>query len=64
MPKHLTDVFCENGHDRKTLQKTMNSFEKKTRGTNNNDNKNNTNKQQTVTFPWTAKIGSKIEKTK
>ena len=29
--EHLTDIFCENGHDRKTLQKIINSFEKKTR---------------------------------
>ena len=43
--EYLTDIFCENGHDRKTLQKIINSFEKKTRGSNNNDNKNNTNKK-------------------
>ena len=29
--EHLTDVICENGRDRKTLQKIINSFEKKTR---------------------------------
>ena len=39
---YLTD---RNGHDRKTLQKMINSFEKKTRGSNNNNNKNNTNKK-------------------
>ena len=31
--EYLTDIFCENGHDRKTLQKIINSFEKKTCGT-------------------------------
>ena len=49
--QYLTDIFCENGHDRKTLQKIINNFEKKTHGTNNNNN-NNTNKKQTITFPW------------
>ena len=29
--EYLTDIFCENRHDRKTLQKIINSFEKKTR---------------------------------
>ena len=43
--EYLTDIFCENGHDRKILQKMVNSFEKKTRGSNNNNNKNNTNKK-------------------
>ena len=58
--EYLTDIFCENGHDRKTLQKIINSFEKKTRGTNNNNN--NTNKKQTVTISWVPKIGPKIKK--
>ena len=40
---YLTDIFCENGHDRKTLQKIINSFEKKIRGTSNNNNNNNDN---------------------
>ena len=43
---YLTDIFCENGHDKKTLQKIINSFEKKIRDTsnnNNNDNNNNSN---------------------
>ena len=57
--EYLTDIFCENEHDRKTLQKIINSFEKKTRGTNNN---NNNNKKQTVTIPWAPKIGPKIKK--
>ena len=48
--EYLTDIFCENGHDRKTLQKIINSFEKKTRGTNNSNNNNNTNKKQTIGY--------------
>ena len=44
---YLTDIFCENGHDRKILQKIINSFAKKTHGTNNNNN-NNTNRKQTA----------------
>ena len=59
--EYLTDIFCENGHDRKTLQKIPNSFEKKSRGTNNNNN-NNTNKTQTIIFPLIPKIGPKIKK--
>ena len=59
--EYLTDIYCENGHDRKTLQKIINSFEKKTRGTNNNNN-NNTNRKQTVTIPWVPKIRPKIKK--
>ena len=51
--EYVTATFCENGHDRKTLQKIINSFEKKTRdiNNNNNNNNNNTNKKQTVTIP-------------
>ena len=41
--EYLTDIFCENGHDRKTLQKIVNNFEKKTRSINNDNN--NTNKK-------------------
>ena len=59
--EYLTDIFCENGLDRKTLQKIINSFEKKTRNTNNNNN-NNTNKKQTITFPWVPKIKKEIQK--
>ena len=59
--QYLTDIFCENGHDSKTLQKIINNFEKKTHGTNNNNN-NNTNKKQTTTFPWISKIGLKFKK--
>ena len=59
--QYLTDIFCENGHDRKTLQKMINIFEKKTHGTNNNNN-NNTNKKQTITFPRIPKIGPKIKR--
>ena len=60
--EYLTDIFCKNGgHDRKTLQKIVNSFEKKTRGAINNNN-NNTNKKQTIIIPWVPKIGPKIKK--
>ena len=59
--KYLTDIFCQNGHGRKTLKKIINDFEKKTRSTNNNNN-NNTNKKQTITFPRIPKIGPKIKK--
>ena len=52
--EYLTDIFCENGHDRKILQKIINSFAKKTRVTNNNNN--NTNRKQTATIPWEPKI--------
>ena len=44
--EYLTDIFCENGHDRKTLQKIINSFKKKTCSTNNNNN--NTNEKQRI----------------
>ena len=61
--EYLTGIFCENGHDRKTLKKITNTFEKKSRGTNNNDNNNNnnnnnsnnTNKKQTINSPWIPK---------
>ena len=43
--EYLTDIFCENGHDRKTLKKIINEFEKKTRTTINTTNNNNTNKK-------------------
>ena len=50
-------------HDRKTLKKIINDFEKKTRSTNkNNNNKNNSNKKQTIVFPWIPKIVPKIKK--
>ena len=59
----LTDIFCENGHDGKTLLKIINSSEKKTCSTNNNNNNNNnTNKKQTITFPWVPKFGPKIKR--
>ena len=48
--EYITDTFCENGHHRKTLQKIICSFKKKTRGTNNNNN-NSINKKQTDTIP-------------
>ena len=53
-------MFCENGHDRKTLQKIINNFEKKTCV--NNNNNINTDKKQTITSPWIPKIGLKIKK--
>ena len=59
--QYLTNIFCENGHDKKTLQKIINKFDKKTHSTNNTNN-NNTNKKQTITFSWILKIGPKIKK--
>ena len=61
--EYLTDMFCENGHDRKILQKIINNFEKKTRSFNNNNN-NNTDKKHTIIFPLIPKIGPKIKKAK
>ena len=58
--EYLTDIFCENGYERKTLKKIINDSEKKTRTTNNNNN-NNTNKKK-KTIPFIPKIGSKIKK--
>ena len=60
--EYLTDIFCENGHDRKILKKIINDFEKKTHTTINTTNNNNTNKKQTITAPWIPKIGAKIKK--
>ena len=54
--EYLTDIFCENGHDRKTLQKIINSFKKKTCSTNNNNN--NTNEKQRIV----PKIRPKLKK--
>ena len=48
-------MFCENGYDRKTLQKTINKLEKKTRIVDSNNN-SNTDKKQTLdldTKNWT-----------
>ena len=47
---------------KRTLQKIINGFEKKTRGTNNNNSNDITNKKQTVTIPWVPKMGPKIKK--
>ena len=58
--EYLTDMFCENGHDRKTPQKIINNFEKKTCSINSSNN--NTDKKQTITFSWILKIGPKIKK--
>ena len=52
-------MFCKNWHDRKALQKLINSFEKKTRGTKNNINNRNTNKKQTF---LNTKIRTKNQK--
>ena len=51
-------MFCENGHDQKTLQKIITL--KRKHIINNNDN--NTDKKETITFPWIPKIGPKIKK--
>ena len=45
--EYLTDIFCENRHGRKTLQKIINSCEKRTHGTNNDDDNNNNNNNTT-----------------
>ena len=58
--QYLTDIFCENGHDRKTLQKIINNFEKKTHGTSNNNN-NNTNKKQQLPFLGYQKSDQKLK---
>ena len=61
--EYRTDIFCENGHDRKTLQKMIHSFQKKTHDSNNNNNnKNNANKKQIITFAWIPKIRLKLKK--
>ena len=60
--EYLTDIFCENGHERKTLQKITNKSEKKTRSTNNNNN--STDKKQTITLPWMPKNRTKNKKNK
>ena len=52
--EYLTDIFYENGHDGKTLQKIINNFEKKTRSTNNNNNNNNNNKALTKSKQLTS----------
>ena len=59
--EYLTDIFCENGHDKKILKKIINKFKKKTPNTNNSNN-NNTNKKETITFPWIPKTSPKIKK--
>ena len=54
-------MFFKNVYDRKTLQKIINNFEKKTRSPDNNNN-SNTDKKQTITFLRIQKIGPKIKK--
>ena len=53
--EYLTDIFCENGHERKTLQNKTNNFEKKTRNINNNNDISNTNKKQTINLSLDTK---------
>ena len=61
--EYPTDILCEIEHNRKILQKMINSFEKKTRDSNNNNNnKNNANKKQIITFAWIPKIRLKLKK--
>ena len=60
--EYLTDIFCENGHDRKILKKIINDFEKKTRTNINTNNNNNNNKKQTTTVPWIPKSDRKSKK--
>ena len=51
--EYLTHIFYENGQDRKSLQKIINSFEKKKCSTNNNNNNsNNTNKITSKQLPY------------
>ena len=59
--EYLSDMFCKTGHDRKTLQKIINNFEKKTRSCNSKKS-NKTHKNQTITFHWIPKIRLKIKK--
>ena len=56
----LTDMLCENEYHRKTLQKIINNFEKKTRSIDKSND--NTDKKQTFTFLWIPKIEPKIKK--
>ena len=60
--EYLSDTFSDNRHGSNTLQKIINSFEKKTCGTNNSNNGNNTNKKQKNTLLWIPKIRPKIKK--
>ena len=57
--EYLTGILCKNRHNRKTLQKIINGFGKKTRSTHNSNN-NNTDKKQAIAFPWIPKIVPKI----
>ena len=67
--EYLNDIFCGTGHGRKTFQKIINTFDKRTCGANDNSNNNNnncyynnTNKNQTVAIRWVLQIGSKTKK--
>ena len=66
--KYLTDIFYENGHYKKTLQKIINGFEKETCSANNKIIiimiiiRITSNKKPTVIIPWVPKIGPKTKK--
>ena len=65
--EYLNDIFCETGHGRKTLQKIINSFDKRTCGANdsssnnnNNSDNNNTNKNhKQLPFDGYSKLDQK-----
>ena len=59
--EYMTDMFCGNGYDWKTIQKIINNFGKKTNRINNNSN-NKTDKKQALTFPWIQNTWPKIKK--
>ena len=60
--EYLTDIFCENGPERKTLQNKTNNFQKKARNINNNNDINNTNKKQTINLSLDTKNWTKNQK--
>ena len=60
--EYLTDIFCENRHGRKTLQKIINSCEKRTHGTNNDNNNNNTTKSKELPILGYQKLDQKSKK--
>ena len=55
----MTDIFCENGHDRKALQKIITLKRKRVVPT---IIMATLTKKQTITFAWIPKIGPKIKK--
>ena len=60
--EYLTDIFCKNGHDRKTLKKIINDIENKTRTTINTTNNKNTNKNKQLLFLGYQKSDRKSKK--